>query len=222
MTSADDARRLAGTGWLRERLPEDLALAPLATAFEREHGSRLRRSEDETVAELTPEAIAEVPEFEQLAAHLAGRVSELAPEVRLHKLWLVRTTAARSAVDSVPFVPHIDAARYLKAMVYLDDVEPDSGPLTLASAPPEDFEAHRRGLRRGYKARGENRIDDAGLVYTPCTGPAGTLIWFDTNTPHHAGRIADGGSRRVLRFDHEHPRWNRRSALARVWRRLIG
>ena len=45
----------------------------------------------------------------------------------------------------------------------------------------------------------------------PLCAPSGTLIIFDTNTPHFAGFIEEDKSRRVARFDFEQAGWNKKT-----------
>ena len=45
----------------------------------------------------------------------------------------------------LPYIPHIDKQRYLKAMVYLHDVSLEHGPIHLGKVKEEvDIESHKK------------------------------------------------------------------------------
>ena len=104
-----------------------------------------------------------------------------------------------SSAQEVPFAAHIDRDRYLKAILYLDNVSSSDGPIYLASRTPSHFEGKRNSFTRRSKEFGENLIGNSHCL--PVLGEAGTVVIFDTNTPHHAGQIEPGGQRRILRLD---------------------
>jgi ectoine hydroxylase-related dioxygenase (phytanoyl-CoA dioxygenase family) len=56
-----------------------------------------------------------------------------------------------------------------------------------------------------YKNKRLNLVKKQDLEknFIPITGKAGDVIFFDTNTPHKAGIIKSGYSRKVMRFDYE-------------------
>ncbi len=39
--------------------------------------------------------------------------------------------------------------------------------------------------------------------YVPCVGNAGTMVFFDTNTPHFAGHLYENSVRKVIRLDYK-------------------
>ncbi|MEO0337050.1 MAG: phytanoyl-CoA dioxygenase family protein, partial [Pseudomonadota bacterium] len=143
-------------------------------------------------------------------------------EVVFRKLWLVDTTPKDSDQTKLPYIPHFDKERYLKAMIYLTDVTHlDDGPIHLLNSEIDGLDTKRRSLPRNHKEKGLNHIqleDDAEI--TPIVGNAGTMILFDTNTPHKAGTVAEGHRRKVLRFDFEDPSWNHRSLFRKIKDRL--
>jgi len=129
----------------------------------------------------------------------------------LDKLWLVKSFADDMTDGELPFVPHIDYKRYLKVMIYVDDVAEANGPFSAVAVNPDDYEAFRLNLKLDYKQDKKNQIDQFSLEeYGGYTGPKGTMILFDTNCPHFAGVVAKGKSRRVFRFDYELPEWKRK------------
>lgn len=120
----------------------------------------------------------------------------------------LQISTSETSKNELPFLPHIDRDRYLKALVYLNDVELTHGPIQMASAPPSNLEAKRLKFSKDSKQLGENLIPD--VATHPILGPSGTVILFDTNTPHCAGSIDAGRTRRILRFDFDQ-RWLRTS-----------
>lgn len=52
-------------------------------------------------------------------------------------------------------------------------------------------------------------------------GNAGDAIFFDTNTPHKAGIIEKGYSRKILRFDFERPSFNPQNPIKNLIAKFI-
>jgi len=136
--------------------------------------------------------------------------------LKFHKLWF-QTTNSNSvhAFESKasPFLPHIDTQRYTKAMVYLTDVNLESGPFTTSKQNPNNFEELRKQIFKKVPAALEyqnNRpeFDISTVNFSPILGKRGMLVVFDTNTPHFAGKI-EVGFRQILRFDY----WNKKHTL---------
>ena len=118
-----------------------------------------------------------------------------------------------------------DINKTVKAMVYLNDVTLECGPIYLGKV-KENFkiEQKRKELPQNYKEKGLNTIDEEFLEekLTPMVGKAGDAIFFDTNSPHKAGIIKDNYSRKVLRFDFERPTFNpRQSKLTKIMKDLF-
>lgn len=127
------------------------------------------------------------------------------------KVWLVKSTSSDTDKTKLPYLPHFDKRRYLKAMVYLHEVTNDHGPIHLGKLDSSiNIELRRKKLPDNYKEIGGNtiKLDDLAFKMDPITGNGGDVILFDTNTPHHAGVIKDGLTRNVLRFDFQHPSFN--------------
>jgi len=143
-------------------------------------------------------------------------MKQLDKHLEFHKLWFQTTTPnsihAFEAKAS-PFLPHIDTQRYTKAMVYLTDVNLESGPFTTSKQNPNDFEELRKQIFRKDPAALEyqgNRpeFDTSAINFSPILGKRGMLVVFDTNTPHFAGKIEEG-FRQILRFDY----WSKKHIL---------
>ena len=91
-------------------------------------------------------------------------------------------------------------------MVYLHDVSLKHGPINLGKVKNNiNIEQKRKELPKDYKRNLLNTIYDEQIDgnLIPMVGKAGDTIFFDTNTPHKAGIIEKGYSRKVLRFDFE-------------------
>ena len=98
---------------------------------------------------------------------------------------------------------HFDRWKSLKAMVYLSDVCPDSGPFSVVPG------THKIGanLRRAFKGmpyeHRPNRIEiDYPSLYkesTPICEKKGTLILFDSDIFHQGGSIKEGKTRTLIR-----------------------
>jgi len=110
-------------------------------------------------------------------------------------------------------------------MIYLHDVGLEDGPIHFAKVEDDvDIDERRRKLPSNYKELGLNAVrkEDLELDFEPLTGQGGDLILFDTNTPHHAGIVADGMRRKVLRFDFEHYSFNPKSSISqRVLNKIL-
>lgn len=130
---------------------------------------------------------------------LLAKLSEhIVAPVIFEKIWLVESRFGEVDSASLPFLPHIDLKRSIKVMVYLNDVELKDGPMFIAKGvEPELFERRRRLM----KQKGDNVISER-LDYEPLVGQAGHAHIFDTNVPHYAGPLAQGGMRDVLRLDY--------------------
>jgi len=77
----------------------------------------------------------------------------------LDKLWLVETRHSNVDMNELPYIPHIDYKRYLKVMIYVDDVTENNGPFSAISTNPKRFEKNRLSLKSDYKKDKRNRVD---------------------------------------------------------------
>ena len=121
-------------------------------------------------------------------------------------LWVVESDSAYTKSEEVPFKPHIDKIRKFKIMIYVNDVDINSGPIHLIDENPEIFEKTRKNFSSKYKENEENIIKNFDLdKYIPCLGSFGTTIFFDTNTPHYAGEVLNTKKKRkILRFNYRY------------------
>jgi hypothetical protein len=129
---------------------------------------------------------------------------------KLAKLWLVKTEYENSDTSKLPYVPHIDYQRFLKVMIYLDDIGAADGPFHALPMCPDDNERLRLSLKPNYKKNQENKVESFFCdEYVEYTAPAGSVLLFDTNCPHFAGVVSKNGKRRVMRFDFSCSNWER-------------
>jgi len=146
-------------------------------------------------------------------------------DLKLTKLWLSSSTSKHVKARELPYIPHFDKQRYMKAMVYLHSVTKNHGPIYLGKAKnAAEIERRRNILPADYKTRSLNTIEDKDLEgsMNQITGSAGDVIFFDTNTPHKAGILKEGYKRRVLRFDFELDGFNeKKSFTKRLLKKLI-
>ena len=143
-----------------------------------------------------------------------------------NKAWLVKSESSDSDKTKLPYSPHFDKKRFLKGMVYLHDVSVEHGPIHFAKVEDDvDIDERRKKLPPNYKSFGLNAVrgEDLASDFEPMTGQGGDLILFDTNVPHHAGIVANGMSRKILRFDFEHRSFNFKSSIfQRVLTKILG
>lgn len=162
------------------------------------------------VRQLKKDAIAKEPLLAFLCEELHSRFSMMinANDLTFEKLWFVSSTSDVTDKSHLPYIPHFDKQRYLKAMVYLHDVSIEHGPIHFGTVKDEvNIEGRRIRLPPDYKDRGLNTIRDIDLrgELAPILGKAGDVIFFDTNAPHKGGVVTKGYCRKVLRFDFDRP-----------------
>ena len=176
--------------------------------------------------DLRNDDIIKVPLFFSLLSRIQKKFELITGynDLCFEKLWLVSSSSNDTNKTTLPYIPHIDKRRYLKAMVYLHDVNLEHGPIHLGRVKSTtDIEQKRKKLPPDYKEKGLNTIADKDIDggLTPIIGKAGDVIFFDTNTPHKAGVIKDNYYRKVLRFDFERPYFNpKQSMLNRIIKKL--
>jgi len=96
---------------------------------------------------------------------------------------------------------HFDVSRMLKFWVYLEPGTREAGAIRIATG------SHRwiRKLREEFserlipKAQIFNQVDEHAHPALDIEAPAGSLVLFDTDAAHGAGRVAPGHVRRILR-----------------------
>ena len=162
------------------------------------------------ISELKNNDILKEPLFLSLLSKIQNKFELITKEndLKFEKLWLVSSSSNNTNKTKLPFIPHIDKRRYLKAMVYLHDVSLEHGPIHLGRVKKEiNIELKRKKLPQDYKEKGLNNINDEELdgKLIPMTGMAGDVIFFDTKAPHKAGIVKDNYFRKILRFDFDRP-----------------
>jgi hypothetical protein len=103
------------------------------------------------VSEYKLDSIKESGELESILAYVEKKFHLAEDGFELYKLWLVESVPGDIKVGELPFIPHIDYRRFLKVMIYVDDVTEASGPFSAIKTNPDDFENFRLGLKPNYK-----------------------------------------------------------------------
>lgn len=168
----------------------------------------------DNVTEFSPVDIYKRPPLSEILRQVEQTFLLTETGFQLAKLWLVESLEEDVDSDELPFIPHIDYRRFLKVIIYVDDVSEANGPFSALSINPDDYEQFRLSLKPDYKLDKKNQIAQFILSdYKSFTGPKGAMILFDTNCPHFAGAVSPGSRRRVFRFDYELPEWKRKEGL---------
>lgn len=196
-------------------------LDSLSIEFE-EYFHRHFKNRRGNIAELQAKDIPITSEIDGVYNTLSNIFLAIDGALLFKKLWLVRSENHHSDPSKLPYIPHIDRRRFIKAMLYLDDVTEQDGPLHIAKLPPSQFETLRLSLADRSRTQITNRIAELPEhSFAKCTGRAGTVVLFDTNCPHYAGLVGTNRVRRVLRFDYEKPEWNNlKPALTKASRKI--
>ncbi len=171
------------------------------------------KSPHKTVRVFTKKDVLKEPLFSSLLNKIQKEYELITgkSDLNLEKLWLVSSEPDDTNKAILPNIPHIDKNRFLKAMIYIHEVSANHGPIHIGKVKKNiNTEEIRKKFDNDWKVKGSNTINDELLdgSLTPITGSAGDVVFFDTNTPHKAGLIKDGYSRKVLRFDFERPFFN--------------
>lgn len=193
----------------------------LLSRYNKIYQERIYSNKRQNIYEFTNTSILKEPLFEEVLNKIKNKFEQILCEkdLKFNKLWLVLTEPNSNQKDMLPYIPHIDKQRYLKAMVYLHDVSLEHGPLHLGKLKKNiNIDLMRKNLPRNYKEKGLNTVDEHLMdgKINPMTGEAGDVIFFDTNTPHKAGIVNNGFSRKVLRFDFEKSDFNHKPSLFKV------
>ena len=163
-----------------------------------------RKNNYKNIAIINYSEISETP-FNRILKKINQIFIENKLSCNFESLWLQKSNKkfTNTNLKDLPFIPHIDKKRYLKVMIYLDDVAINSGPIHIAREQPSKFEPLRKSLPIDYKEKKKNVIKTVPLKnFVSCSGKFGTTIFFDTNTPHFAGQVKKNFlSRKVLRFN---------------------
>jgi len=176
--------------------------------FEKIHQENIYQTSLKHVCEIEAKSIQKEPLFQRIMNEIHKKFQTIinVSDLKFKKLWLVNSFSKNTIHTSLPYITHIDKIRYFKAMVYLHDVSLKHGPINLGKVKNNiNIEQKRKELPKDYKRNLLNTIYDEQIDgnLIPMVGKAGDTIFFDTNTPHKAGIIEKGYSRKVLRFDFE-------------------
>tara|TARA_B110001450_G_C17652562_1_gene493908 strand:- start:1737 stop:2405 length:669 start_codon:yes stop_codon:yes gene_type:complete len=138
-------------------------------------------------------------------------------------IWFIKSNKKTHTPKKLPFISHIDKIRKFKVMVYLNDVKLKDGPINFTKINPDKYELFRKNLKSNYKKKQKNRIIDIPKKnYTPLTGKFGTTIFFDSNTPHFAGKITKlAAHRNVVRFNFRFKEKNNNNFFYNLIKKLI-
>jgi len=185
----------------------------LKNRFKKIYESDMYQTSHSNIREVSSNLICKETIFEEAMNKIHKKFKTIinVTDLKFEKLWLVSSLPDNVNKNALPYVPHIDKQRYLKAMVYLHDVSFENGPIHFAKLKNKiNIEQKRVKLPQNYKKLRLNLIDENHLKgnLIPKIGKAGDVIFFDTNTPHKAGVINKGYSRKVLRFDFSRPSFN--------------
>ena len=183
-------------------------VAKILTRFNQIYKENIYQSTNPNAREIIGNDILSEPIFSEVLHKIQKKFESIIGESDLifQKLWLFSWISNDTDKKILPYVPHFDQHRVLKAMVYLHDVSLDHGPIELGNVKNTfNVDQLRINLSENDKEKGLNIIkkEDLKENLTPMTGTAGDVIFFDTNTPHKAGIIKKGFYRKVLRFTFE-------------------
>jgi len=124
--------------------------------------------------------------------------------VEFINMWAMISNSNNYKENILPNIPHIDHNRKFKCMVYMNNVNKNSGAIHLIKCNPKKYENFRKQINSNTRKINDNIITNYEISeFKNCYGPMGTVIFFDTNTPHFAGPILEekSNSRLVLRFN---------------------
>lgn len=182
--------------------------------------------EFDTLIELSPEASNDgaIPESRMVRTTVQELVSQGSPTTRdtfqqrymheisecffetqdfsLNEHIFINHNGETSPAPKGAFELHFDQIHTLKFLIYLLDTSSQDG--AFRAAPGSQIPARhwrQQQLNNGVRMRDlDDRLheSDEVPVYS-LEGPAGTVIAFDTDTFHSAGRVASGRQRKVIR-----------------------
>ena len=178
----------------------------LSSEFSRVFNDQKANTIDPHIVQFTAKQIdnsgALSPVLGQIMSHFTDALN--VSGIALDKVWFVKSTSKDTDPNKLPYLPHFDKHRYLKAMIYLHDVVEDHGPIHFGRLlNPAEIDTCRRRLPANYKDLGLNTIKASEMIsgMEPVLGKAGDVIFFDTNAAHRAGIVSEGFERNVIRFD---------------------
>lgn len=151
----------------------------------------------------------------KILLNLIYKIKSFLEEVYVEKLYLNKVLfqnknfyneIKNNSFKQLPYVQHIDKNRFLKALIYLDEITIDRGPIHFSLTQKENYEKRRQDIIK--KTPGFSNITNEESVFKAAEGNCGDVIIFDTNCPHHAGIGNNNLSRKAVRIDFETLDWN--------------
>ena len=124
----------------------------------------------------------------------------------LRNVWFIKTQNQHIR-EELPFIAHIDKKRYLKVFLYINDIKKKNGAFTVSSnSNPKQNEVLRlnwwkENIHDPEKDKHGLLCSKKDLKFVPIEMEKGSIVCFDTNTPHFAGKVEIGEVRKVLRFN---------------------
>ncbi|MFK8184890.1 MAG: hypothetical protein AB8B99_16080 [Phormidesmis sp.] len=100
---------------------------------------------------------------------------------------------------------HLDMEDYrtLKVVIYLNDITNDTyGPLQYISKQMTKLVVNKTGHQYGYINDALMRKHLSGMEWKSCLGPSGTMIFMDTATLLHRGKVPSATDRFAVFFDY--------------------
>jgi len=181
-------------------------LTPLVSEFNRAFDEMNANKISDNIVQLNSSEITEIGILRAIHKKIEAHFTDIlgVSSISLAKVWLVKSQPKDTDPHKLPCLPHFDKHRYVKAMVYLHDVDKSHGPIHFGRLiTPSRIDSRRKSLPTNYKELGLNTIQKSDLEtdMEPILGKGGDVVFFDTNAAHSAGIVSEGFERRVIRFD---------------------
>ena len=155
---------------------------------------------------------------------VAAKYLRCVPLLTNIRVWYSPNDSDQPAGSQVFHIDHEDY-RQMKGFLFIDDVTPESGPLTLLPA------RHAIPIQRQLRMTRSKQVSDEAIAdlvpsedVVSLTGPAGTLGLVDTSNCFHFGSRAGTRPRLVLTFQYLTPfaftlpwLWQRGDLLRHLW-----
>mgnify|MGYP000645636319 CR=1 FL=1 len=154
--------------------------------FDKIYQEKIYRNIDTNFCELKKSDILKYPLYLSLLDIIQKKFELITGfnDLSFEKLWLVNSLPNDSSKVNLPYVPHIDKRRYLKALIYLHDVSLKHGPIHLGKVKSTiDIEQKRKKLPKDYKEKKLNTIDVEHLIFDDITSVLSSDEPFLVRTP---------------------------------------
>lgn len=126
----------------------------------------------------------------------------LSKEIEFEGIFFADTIGIQSKRNSLPFIPHIDKHHRIKIMIYLTNVDKNSGPLEVWPKTNKLYYKERFDYRKQNKTVSKfNNVKNVSSNPLKLDGSAGEVFIFDTDILHQAGSANYNIQRRVIRLD---------------------